>query len=921
MASEAEVIGLVDRGLFRAAARTIDADRAPSLSLQVIRADLEIDVGKTDRARELAEFLLNERLSHAERAKCWEVIGRVALNFGQIERGVRAMHRAAASVALSQDRLREARLIAANCEALLHWVGIEPAAAELPRLRQTAVACGDAYSLISFHRLAAEIKAKKGFFLSAKRSLETAKGLLGRWPSVWHQGHIAIAHCAIHILEADYRSALSTADEALDCASKSGSRRLLVPGLANLAHIKMTLGDLAAADEAISQFLRIVEPGGNMEIAGLDTCVRIALATGDVELSSRLAGTVNEVSARLEDGASYHGLWYLLTRIRGLYQSGDVHAGLTLALEALPRVQKTADENLFVRLKLVAAEGLGLAGKALDGANLLCEAVGTNNFSLEIVGEALRVAARLRSADDPAGALANYDRAVRIFDSVGNALARNDTAREANQVTSHLGPSIEITTTADDYVAGTLGTAHLALHSSALLTEQIAALMEFATVPALLARESFSLIRDTGLAIRATLIATESNGRVEAIAGFPDGQPCGETKDSAVVRLSVGNQGGRDYEICVVPSPTASARTTLLSIERLISSAKALSRGREMEREHSALWPEQTPERQLGLICVSERMLELVETIRRIAASPVNVLLTGETGVGKELFARALHQASPRSDRTFLPFNCATVPRDLFDSQLFGHKRGSFTGALNDSAGVIRAAAGGTLFLDEIGEMTLETQPKLLRFLESGEILPLGETKPQFVDVRIVAATNAKLDQHVADGRFREDLYYRLNVIRIEIPPLRERREEIPALVEHFLEKFGSELQKPMLRVADETLEYLVLYAWPGNVRQLANEIRRLVAMAEPGAVLMPAHLSEDIAASRRTISAETGPRKATEVVTRIDQSLAAAVEHIERAAIQRAIAVCEGRLDEAAKMLGLSRKGLYLKRQRLRLD
>lgn len=257
----------------------------------------------------------------------------------------------------------------------------------------------------------------------------------------------------------------------------------------------------------------------------------------------------------------------------------------------------------------------------------------------------------------------------------------------------------------------------------------------------------------------------------------------------------------------------------------------------------------------------------------------------------------------------------------MLDSQLFGHRRGSFTGAHDDAAGVVRSAAGGTLFLDEIGEMTLDAQPKLLRFLESGEILPLGDAKPHIVDVRVVAATNANLDQLVADGRFREDLYYRLNVIRINIPPLRERREEIPALVEHFLERFGRELQQPMLRVADETLEYLVLYRWPGNVRQLANEIRRMVAMAEPGAVLMPAHLSDDIAASRRTLPADSQPRQATEVVTRIDQPLAASVEHIERAAIQRAVAACEGRLDEAAKMLGLSRKGLYLKRHRLGLE
>ncbi len=159
-------------------------------------------------------------------------------------------------------------------------------------------------------------------------------------------------------------------------------------------------------------------------------------------------------------------------------------------------------------------------------------------------------------------------------------------------------------------------------------------------------------------------------------------------------------------------------------------------------------------------------------------------------------------------------------------------------------------------------------------------------------------------------------------MIRIHIPPLRERREEIPALVEHFLEKFGRELQKPMLRVADETLEYLVLYRWPGNVRQLANEIRRMVALAEPGAVLMPAHLSDEIAASRRTVPASAPQlRQSTEVVTRIDQPLAAAVEHVERAAIQRAISSADGRLDEAAKMLGLSRKGLYLKRQRLNLE
>jgi len=359
----------------------------------------------------------------------------------------------------------------------------------------------------------------------------------------------------------------------------------------------------------------------------------------------------------------------------------------------------------------------------------------------------------------------------------------------------------------------------------------------------------------------------------------------------------------------------------ILAVQRLVHIAFAVPRSQQLETEQATSWTEVTPESQLGMVYSSEGMVELVKTIRRVAGANVTVLLTGETGVGKELFARALHKASARSDKIFLPFNCSTVSRDMFDSQLFGHKRGSFTGAHEDSAGVIRAAAGGTLFLDEIGEMGLDVQPKLLRFLESGEVQPLGDPKPRLVDVRVVAATNAKLDRLVAEGKFREDLFYRLNVIRIDIPPLRERREEIPALVEHFLEKFGREFEKPMLRVADETLEYLVLFRWPGNVRQLANEIRRMVALAEPGSVLMPAHLSNEIFASRRTMPVDQVPRGSSEVMARIDQPLSAAVEHVERAAIQRALSMTDGHMDEAARMLGLSRKGLYLKRQRLRID
>ncbi len=314
-------------------------------------------------------------------------------------------------------------------------------------------------------------------------------------------------------------------------------------------------------------------------------------------------------------------------------------------------------------------------------------------------------------------------------------------------------------------------------------------------------------------------------------------------------------------------------------------------------------------------------MQDILKAARRAAGTDIPVLINGETGTGKEVLAKLIHAYSPRARATFLPFNCASTPRDMFDSQLFGHRRGAFTGAVENFPGVIRAAAQGTLFLDEIGDMALDVQPKLLRFLESGEVHPVGETHPVRTNVRVIAATNTNLEAAVSQGRFREDLLYRLNIVQFTLPPLRQRRVEIPTLAAHYLHKHAREYGKGDLRLAEETMEYLLLYRWPGNIRQLANEMRRLAALAEPGAVLMPEHLHHDIASTRRTLPPSERVLEPTEMVVRLDQPMPAAVQHVEQTMVKHALKACHGRVEEAAAKLGISRKGLYLKRRRFGIE
>jgi transcriptional regulator with PAS, ATPase and Fis domain len=378
--------------------------------------------------------------------------------------------------------------------------------------------------------------------------------------------------------------------------------------------------------------------------------------------------------------------------------------------------------------------------------------------------------------------------------------------------------------------------------------------------------------------------------------------------------LVIGPVCDRTAELWLKPKGDIESIATVNAIALLLSTLRDLGRGLAEREQRLTLWPIEDTSLGDSQAVVNGHMRELMTFAKRVAITNVSVLLTGESGTGKEILARAIHNYSNRADKPFVPFNCAAIPRDMLESQLFGHRRGAFTGAERDHPGVIRAARGGTLFLDEIGELSLDLQPKLLRFLESGEICPLGESMPFTVDVRIIAATNANLESIVKGGRFREDLFYRLNVVRLQILPLRERRDEIPALVHHLLGRASAEYRKGHIRIAEDTMERLVLFEWPGNIRQLHNEVRRMVALADPGAILAPDMLSAEVANTRPS---HIPPR---DVILPLGEKLRVALDRVECDMIKAALRDHRGRVDAAARALGISRKGLYLKRQRLGL-
>jgi two-component system response regulator AtoC len=392
-----------------------------------------------------------------------------------------------------------------------------------------------------------------------------------------------------------------------------------------------------------------------------------------------------------------------------------------------------------------------------------------------------------------------------------------------------------------------------------------------------------------------------------------------------------------------VPFVVISDRHHFALLEERAPSATLISRpfdGRELEAALASALKRRRPARDtdahgahgLGglLLGESDRMAAVRELVARVAESDVTVLVRGETGTGKELVARGLRMASARRDKPFVKVNCAALPADLLESELFGFERGAFTGAMQAKPGKFEAAHEGTIFLDEIGEMSAHLQAKLLQVLQDGEFSRLGGLSEVRVDARIVAATNCDLERAVAAGTFREDLYFRINVVEITLPPLRERREDIPLLVEHFLDRQGETVSHPLREVSDATLEAFQAYEWPGNVRELENLVKRMVVLGSEEAALEALERRQFGAVARAAGAADAAASSAASMPAGNDASTPltnlkdigrTAAREAERVAILEMLERTRWNRKEAAEILGISYKALLYKIKDNRLD
>ncbi len=759
-------------------------------------------------------------------------------------------------------------------------------------------------------------------------------------------------------------------EKAIGYYERTDHKILAAKGHNNLGVNLVLIGQWDRAQQSFERSLNLLTEVDENESSipmALDSLGELHLLRGD--LSEARDYLERAVTMAAENGNKWYESQTLRTLARCYLTMAAKVEAFGAGSRALAVAERIGDRQAILESKLLLAESNLAIGDTDACSGLLADVSNdTSDASSDIAirGETDRLLGSVAIANsDNTAAIQHFGRCVSIFDLLGDRyrtarahldlgraymLAQSELAGEhlsrAVNIFRELGArrDLEQAVAASDEFGRTPRQQERQREAAVqLITLRLA---EAVASRALLLRELAAVIRQETAATRVMIIEPdeEQKQRIVVAHGYEDSQATAmldefTSLDSDRARESFAQKwdvkllplrSTNSLPVTLIISPADSAELSGgLPLEPLLRVAEL---GMDVCALRARTATDEGPEHHdtsagagllSGFIHSSPAMTRLVEEVNKIRSSDVTVLVTGESGTGKELVARAIHALSARRDKLFVPFNCTAVPKELSESYLFGHRRGAFTGAITDSPGVIRSAAGGTLFIDEVGDLPLDVQPKLLRFLQEGEIQPLGEQKPTQIDVRIIAATNTDLEELVAQGRFREDLYYRLNVIRLRVPPLRERRSEIPAIVNYYINHYSSKFGRHDIQITPPAVDLLMVAEWPGNVRQLCNEVQRIVARAENGTVITPEQLSPElrqmgvptVPAGVSALNTATAGR--SEVVPLENVSLAEALEEVERRMIGEAMRRHKGNISRVARELGLTRRGLYLKLDR----
>ena len=963
----ARAVAFMERGRAAAAADLLSPlletslKREDELYVRAALAEAQLmmgDLAQASSALGRAPDTMRDTIAPVLLSTLWRLHGRVAYSRGEQSRAIALHGRALKQAEIAHDSRAIGR---ARYELALCYTKVADTTIVREHIAEAAAAlhaAADRRHLALVHSLSGMMLAQSGRYDEANAALRLAERQAAALNADDVLAVVCVNQANVALIRHRYDQALALAERAAALQEGLGQGHGLAVALATLGQICVRIGNLQRAETALHRALEVRSSVQFHETTGAvnDTLAQMSLMRGDYEHAAEYLQRAAEAYGAYGRQTSRWYEWSVrVISARLAIRRGTPDVALAVADEiarspAAPPAEALQGELIAIEALLAAerldeaehrlaqvesrldprstpgawGEFLRLRGELRARQARTTEAyhdIAQSSSVFELVGERYQAAVSqlaLGRLAARAGARSTADRhfqqAAQVFQSLG-ALRDLEAAREALSAAQTVGTGEYVGSPADA--------------DDALVRR----LVDAAILPELLARELAAALLEAINADVAVVFVELPGGDIRVIAH------AGADIDAARTVARLGVQGGAYGSGSLVletigrepdgPRAVAVAGTRPFGahlMRRVRMMAAVARQGFDLcgARDRPTQPSDATTERPLepllpGFVCASAAMHRVVDQIQRLQGNDLTVLVTGESGTGKELIARAIHVGSPRSTAVFLPYNCTTTTRELADSQLFGHRRGAFTGAVSDQPGLIRTAAGGTLFLDEVGDLPLDVQPKLLRFLEHGEIMPVGETRPQRVDVRVITATNADLEQRVAEGKFREDLYYRLSVIRIHVPPLRQRREEIPHLSTFFLREACERLGKPDVQLSSEVLDLFSQYWWPGNVRQLRNEIQRSVAMAPPGGTVVSDHLSPDLTAS--PTPAPTTGGAPTKVALRGGQTLASVVDDIERELIRDTLARHRGNISETARSLGLTRRGLYLKLRRLGLE